>query len=173
MRGITAGICLAVLPLALGSVARAGASSASNAPAGVVVSVLAIGRRASAPPGGPTKVDEKDYKKTASGLKYAILKPGTGATAKAGDRVGVHYTGWLTDGTKFDSSLDRNQPFKFTLGQGMVIKGWDEGVQGMKVGEKRQLVIPPDLAYGERGVGPIPPNSTLIFDVELLETGGA
>lgn len=117
---------------------------------------------------GPTKVEEKDYKKTPSGLKYAILKPGAGTEAKAGDRVTVHYTGWLTDGTKFDSSVDRKQPFVFNLGAGQVIKGWDEGVKGMKPGEKRQLVIPPDLAYGDRGVGPIPPNATLVFEVELL-----
>ncbi len=106
---------------------------------------------------------------TPSGLKYEILKEGKGKTAKAGEQVSVHYTGWLTDGTKFDSSVDRKQPFEFTLGAGNVIKGWDEGVAGMKIGEKRKLTIPPDLGYGERGAGGvIPPGATLIFDVELL-----
>ena len=102
-------------------------------------------------------------------MGMVTLTPGTGALAKAGDRVSVHYVGTLTDGTKFDSSRDRNQPFQFTLGQGMVIKGWDEGVAGMKVGEKRKLTIPPAMAYGAQGRPPkIPPNSTLVFEVELL-----
>lgn len=106
---------------------------------------------------------------TASGLQYQILQPGDGPVAKAGQLVTVHYTGWLTNGTKFDSSVDRGQPFQFTLGAGQVIKGWDEGVVGMKVGEKRKLTIPPDLGYGAQGAGGvIPPNATLIFDVQLL-----
>ena len=97
---------------------------------------------------------------------------GAGATAVAGKTVKVHYTGWLTNGKKFDSSVDRGQPFSFSLGGGQVIKGWDEGVAGMKVGGKRQLKIPPDLGYGSRGAGGvIPPNATLIFDVELLDVG--
>jgi len=122
--------------------------------------------------GGPTKVEGKGHS-TQDGLQYWEIKEGTGAVAKAGDKVKVHYTGWLTNGKKFDSSVDRNDPFQFTLGAGMVIKGWDEGVAGMKVGGKRQLRIPPDLAYGARGAGGglIPPNATLIFDVELLGTG--
>lgn len=108
--------------------------------------------------------------KTASGLEYWDVKHGTGAAAKAGDTVTVHYTGWLTNGKKFDSSLDRGEPFTVEhLGNAPVIKGWNEGIQGMKVGGKRQLRIPPDLAYGPGGYPPvIPPNSTLIFDVELL-----
>jgi FKBP-type peptidyl-prolyl cis-trans isomerase len=107
---------------------------------------------------------------TPSGLKYIDDKEGTGATAKAGDQVSVHYTGKLKDGTKFDSSVDRGQPFDFPLGAGRVIKGWDEGVAGMKVGGKRKLIIPPELGYGARGAGNvIPPNAELHFDVELLK----
>jgi peptidylprolyl isomerase len=107
---------------------------------------------------------------TASGLQYQDLVVGSGPEAKSGNTVSVHYTGWLADGTKFDSSLDRGTPFEFTLGAGQVIKGWDEGVVGMKVGGKRQLIIPPQLAYGSSGVGStIPPNATLTFEVQLLE----
>jgi len=107
---------------------------------------------------------------TDSGLKYEDLQAGAGVTAQAGDRVRVHYTGWLTDGRKFDSSLDRNDPFSFQLGKGMVIRGWDEGVAGMQVGGKRRLTIPPQLGYGARGAGGvIPPNAILVFEVELLE----
>ena len=106
---------------------------------------------------------------TPSGLTYEDLEPGTGATAVPGQKAKVHYTGWLKTGQKFDSSLDRNDPFEFTLGAGMVIRGWDEGVSGMKVGGKRKLTIPPDLGYGARGAGGvIPPNAELIFEVELL-----
>jgi len=119
----------------------------------------------------PTKVTGKPTT-TASGLQYWNIVVGTGATAVAGKTVKVHYTGWLTDGKKFDSSVDRGQPFSFPLGGHQVIKGWDEGVAGMKVGGKRQLRIPPSLAYEDRGAGGvIPPNATLIFDVELLEVG--
>ncbi len=104
-----------------------------------------------------------------SGLKIEELVIGEGAVAKAGDQVEVHYTGWLEDGKKFDSSVDRGKPFAFTLGQRAVIKGWDEGVAGMQVGGKRRLTIPPELAYGERGIqNVIPANATLIFEVELL-----
>ena len=111
--------------------------------------------------GAPTKTDD--------GLQYWDIKVGTGATATKGQTVKVHYTGWLTNGKKFDSSVDRGEPFEFQLGAGMVIKGWDEGVAGMKIGGKRQLRIPPQLGYGDRGAGGvIPPGATLIFDVELL-----
>lgn len=117
----------------------------------------------------PKKAKTSKAVTTASGLKYEVLKKGTGAVATAGHTVSVHYTGWLTNGTKFDSSVDRGQPFQFSLGAGQVIKGWDEGVAGMKIGEKRKLTIPSDLGYGARGAGNvIPPNATLIFDVELL-----
>src|SRR5438132_539352 len=110
---------------------------------------------------------------TKSGLQYVDLAIGTGATAEAGQTVTVHYTGWLENGKKFDSSLDRRQPFSFPLGAGRVIKGWDEGVSGMKVGGKRKLTIPPQLGYGSRGAGNvIPPNATLIFEVELLKVSG-
>ncbi len=106
----------------------------------------------------------------AAGLVKEDLKQGKGPAAKSGDRVKVHYTGTLLDGTKFDSSVDRNEPFEFTLGKGEVIKGWDEGVVGMKKGGKRRLTIPADLAYGKRGSPPkIPPDATLKFDIELLE----
>lgn len=106
---------------------------------------------------------------TPSGLKYVEIVEGTGATPKQGQTVVVHYTGTLEDGTKFDSSRDRNSPFSFKLGVGQVIKGWDEGLSTMRVGGRRQLIIPPDLGYGARGAGGvIPPNATLLFDVELL-----
>ena len=107
---------------------------------------------------------------TDSGLKYEDLVLGEGELAVAGKRVSVHYTGWLLNGDKFDSSVDRGQPFEFSIGKGMVIRGWDEGVAGMKVGGKRRLTIPPQLGYGARGAGGvIPPNATLVFDVELLD----
>jgi peptidylprolyl isomerase len=124
-------------------------------------------------PGSPdaaTEINEEDYVVMESGLKYSDLEVGDGPSPEAGQSVAVHYTGWLEDGTKFDSSLDRGQPFSFVIGTGQVIRGWDEGVATMKVGGKRQLVIPPEMAYGERGAGGvIPPNATLIFEVELLE----
>lgn len=120
--------------------------------------------------GGPPPVNGQPIA-TASGLQYIEVVVGTGDEAKAGQRVSVHYTGWLTDGTKFDSSRDSGRPFAFDLGRGGVIKGWDLGVSGMRVGGQRRLIIPPDLGYGVRGAPPrIPPSATLIFDVELLGT---
>lgn len=124
-----------------------------------------------APEGGKPlpAAETKGMKSLPSGLKYEDTVVGTGPEARAGQEASVQYTGTLTDGTKFDSSYDHGgDPFKFTLGGGQVIKGWDEGVAGMKVGGKRKLVIPPDLGYGPGGQGPIPPNATLIFTVELV-----
>ncbi len=118
--------------------------------------------------------NEKNIENLPNSPIIEVLKNGEGNEAKAGDKVSVHYTGWLIDGKKFDSSLDRGQPFEFILDSGQVIKGWDLGVLGMKIGEKRKLIIPYNLAYGENGIqGTIPPKSTLIFEVELLKiTGG-
>ncbi len=111
-----------------------------------------------------------EVQRTPSGLEILEVERGFGETARAGHAVSVHYTGYLLDGTKFDSSLDRGEPFTFPLGAGKVIRGWDEGLVGMKVGGRRKLTIPPELAYGSRGAGRlIPPNATLVFDVELLE----
>lgn len=107
---------------------------------------------------------------TPSGLQYSIDRAGTGPQPTAGQTVTVHYSGWLTDGTPFDSSRERGTPFEFPIGAGRVIQGWEEGILAMKVGEKRTLVIPASLGYGERGRGPIPPNATLVFKVELLGT---
>ncbi|MGJ3251241.1 MAG: FKBP-type peptidyl-prolyl cis-trans isomerase [Elainellaceae cyanobacterium] len=119
-----------------------------------------------------TQSDDQEVVTTASGLKYIDLVEGSGASPEPNQTVVVHYTGMLEDGTKFDSSRDRNRPFSFRIGVGQVIRGWDEGVMSMKVGGRRKLIIPPELGYGERGAGGvIPPNATLIFDVELLRIG--
>jgi len=130
----------------------------------LIAAVCSRGDVASSPATQPTT------RTTASGLTIIEVKQGDGDVAGPGDTVSVHYTGKLKDGTKFDSSYDRNQPIQFVLGAHQVIPGWDEGIAGMKVGEKRQLIIPPDLAYGPSGTpdGTIPPNSTLYFDVELM-----
>jgi len=125
-------------------------------------------------PAGRSDAADNKVIEMPDGLKYTDTKTGDGATAHAGNKVSVHYTGWLSDngakGKKFDSSVDRGQPFQFTLGAHQVITGWDEGVAGMKVGGTRTLTIPPELGYGARGAGGvIPPNATLIFDVELLQ----
>jgi len=137
----------------------------------VLVAAIAFAQSKSAnkaaPAAGPTHVTGEGTK-TADGLQYWDIKVGTGRTADRGNTVKVHYTGWLTNGKKFDSSVG-GQPFPFRIGAHRVIKGWEEGVAGMKVGGKRQLLIPPDLAYGKEGYpGAIPPNATLIFDIQLL-----
>lgn len=143
--------------------------------------VLAVGcRDGSTGPKDPTElefaavtgVNLAAMTMTESGLYIQDLQIGTGAEAQPGDTLTVHYTGWLHDGTQFDSSVDRGQPFEFILGVGQVIAGWDEGVEGMNVGGKRKLVIPPSLGYGASRTGPIPGNSTLVFDVELLAVNG-
>ncbi len=130
---------------------------------------MALSHKVEAGEKGAHKMEEKTQK-TATGLQYVDQVEGTGASPKKGQRVVVHYTGWLTNGKKFDSSVDRGEPFSFQIGVGQVIPGWDEGVATMKVGGKRKLTIPPELGYGARGAGhAIPPNATLLFDVELLE----
>jgi FKBP-type peptidyl-prolyl cis-trans isomerase len=129
--------------------------------------VAAIASLASADVGGPSKPTGKPII-TASGLRYYELTVGSGATAQSGDIARVHYTGWLTDGRKFDSSYDHGQPLRFWLGKGNVIAGWDEGVVGMRVGGKRQLLIPAKLGYGAKGTAGIPPNADLVFEVELV-----
>jgi peptidylprolyl isomerase len=134
----------------------------------LLLSLVAYAEAAYADTSVPSKTTGKPVT-TASGLTYYDLKAGDGAQPKSGQRLKVHYTGWLTDGKKFDSSVDRGEPFSFVFGVGQVIKGWDEGVSTMRVGGKRQLRIPPELGYGKRGAaGLIPPDATLIFDVELI-----
>ena len=148
---------IGMLPVVVLTALVASAQTSAHKPAHVVPNT-----------NGPTKV-AGDGVKTASGLQYWDTKEGTGAAATSGSRVKLHYTGWLDTGKKFDSTVEAHQPYSFTLGKGEVIKGWDEGIEGMKVGGKRQLRIPPELAYGEDGHAPqVPPNATLIFDVQLL-----
>ena len=120
-------------------------------------------------PAPQTAALAQDTVTTPSGLKYIVTAAGKGGSPAKGTRVKAHYTGYLTNGTKFDSSVDRGQPFAFNVGMGMVIAGWDEAFLGMRKGEKRRLIIPPSLGYGESGMGPIPSNATLIFDVELID----
>jgi len=135
----------------------------------IISAFMASAFAADPPAKSPSKEKEK-WTTTDSGLKYMDLVEGKGESPKKGQMVSVHYTGWLEDGKKFDSSVDRGQPFVFAVGTGQVIKGWDEGVLSMKVGGKRKLMIPAKLAYGDRGTGGvIPPGATLIFEVELLE----
>lgn len=161
------------------STAIAGGLSQSSASPTTTEQVQAAQTLIAANPTEPTKdttmtatpSGDGDLVTTPSGLQYEDLVEGNGAEPKTGQTVTVHYTGTLVDGTKFDSSRDRNRPFEFQIGTGQVIKGWDEGVGSMKVGGRRKLVIPPNLGYGARGIGPIPPNSTLLFDVELLKVG--
>ena len=129
---------------------------------------LSPGKTGATPAKPPPSHSDKE-RELAGGLKYEDFEIGKGDEAKTGDKVSMHYTGWLINDTKFDSSLDRGQPYDVTLGQGQVIKGWDQGIPGMKVGGKRKLIIPPDLAYGATGRSGIPGNATLIFLVELLK----
>jgi len=122
-----------------------------------------------APPSAPASAAASAPAAPEAPMQSTTLTPGKGPAAKTGDKVRVHYLGTFPDGKKFDASRDHGKPFDFTIGQGMVIKGWDQGVVGMKVGEKRKLVVPPSLAYGPRGRPGIPPNSTLVFEIDLLE----
>jgi FKBP-type peptidyl-prolyl cis-trans isomerase FkpA len=137
--------------------------------AGILLFVLALAAGCTHKPGGSGSSEAKAGS-PAAGLLIDDVRAGEGTAASKGKTVSVHYTGRLTDGTKFDSSYDRGQPIEFPLGAGVVIKGWDQGIDGMRVGGKRKLTIPPELAYGARGTpgGPIPPNATLVFDVELV-----
>lgn len=171
--------CCAVLLVAQftgGDSEQAVADGAANAPAAVTQTETLVAQSASDlmeddAPEGDAMADE-NVVTTDSGLQYVVINEGDGAQPQSGQRVFVHYVGTLEDGTKFDSSRDRGRPFDFTVGQGQVIKGWDEGVGMMRVGDRRKLIIPPDLGYGARGAGGvIPPNATLIFDVELLRIG--
>jgi peptidylprolyl isomerase len=148
------------------------ANQAGNQPADATAASTPPAAAAAVTPGADTFSMPSNLQRTPSGLQYVIDQPGTGSAALRGQIVQVHYTGYLTNGTKFDSSRDRGTPYEFPLGAGRVIKGWDEGVAGMKVGERRTLVIPPELAYGSSGFGGgiIPPNATLVFKIELVGT---
>jgi len=170
MRSLTGWLALAALIAVTGCQQQSGSSSASTSSTTTSTGTAAAPAPAPAPATQPP-ADASGAKEVTmpSGLKYVDMTVGDGTLAESGKTVSVHYTGWLTDGTKFDSSVDRGQPFSFTLGAGQVIRGWDEGVAGMRVGGKRKLTIPSDLGYGSRGAGGvIPPNATLVFDVELL-----
>lgn len=157
-------ICFATAVLALSFTACSGKTEESTAPSSSTPADTAVTETAS---GADTFAMPTNLQTTPTGLQYAIDQPGTGPKPQTGQTVTVHYTGWLTDGTKFDSSRDHGEPFSFAIGQQEVIAGWDEGVADMQVGEKRTLVIPAALGYGAGGSGPIPPNATLVFKVEL------
>jgi peptidylprolyl isomerase len=155
-----------IIPAELGYGKRGQGSIPSNSTLVFEIDMLSIKKPPE--PRKPPVYKDSDVEETSTGLKYVVLKEGTGAAPKNGQTVVVHYTGWLTNGTLFDSSVDRGQPFEFELGARRVIKGWDQGLALMKVGEKRLLIISPDLGYGKQPRGPIPANSTMIFEVELL-----
>jgi FKBP-type peptidyl-prolyl cis-trans isomerase len=173
-RALPAGLLLAAagaLSAAAAGAPGATANPAATANANAAASATAAQEGRPMEPAKDKDAAAKENKEvvTPSGLKYVDLKIGGEAEARSGAVVEVHYTGWLLDGTKFDSSRDRNRPFRFKLGAGQVIKGWDEGVAGMRVGGKRKLIIPPELGYGRQGAGGvIPPGATLVFEVELL-----
>lgn len=160
-------VCLVVLVVSQVTTGQKSVAIASELPKAQAVIATATENNN---PSASDNMSEANAVTTPSGLKYIDIQEGTGATPTTGQTVTVHYTGTLEDGTKFDSSRDRGRPFSFKIGVGQVIKGWDEGVGTMKVGGRRQLIIPPDLGYGARGAGGvIPPNATLNFDVELLK----
>lgn len=134
----------------------------------IIIAIVGAGIYILFPKNNPVETQATPTPTAQPNMKIETLKPGEGPGAKAGDKVTVNYVGTLTNGTKFDSSIDRGQPFSFTLGQNSVIQGWEMGILGMKVGEKRKLTIPPELGYGSQANGPIPANSTLIFEVDML-----
>lgn len=175
--GILAGVGLFLGVSGVSVEAAPPASTSAETSAGSGSAVSATGTTGAAVSGakvsmeGDVFVMPKQFKSTKSGLGYVVLKEGTGAKAKKGQKVTVHYTGWLTNGTKFDSSRDRKEPFQFRLGAGQVIDGWDEGVAMMKAGDKYTFILPSKLGYGVDGAPPdIPPNATLVFNVELIES---
>ena len=160
MKSVLRGLAALMLLAAFGCAHNSGSKSSSTSSTSTTAKATTT---TTAPAAGSVQV-------LSGGVRAEDLKVGDGALAETGTNVSVHYTGWLTDGTKFDSSVDRGEPFKFRLGAGQVIRGWDEGVKGMRVGGKRKLTIPPDMGYGAAGAGGvIPPNATLVFDVELLD----
>jgi peptidylprolyl isomerase len=174
--GVVGSIVLAlVLIIVLGGGGSTNAVTQPTVSAAVASGTPAVTPEGQTPaptaPSSPPDVSGQEQT-TSSGLKYIDIQEGTGAAPKTGDKITVNYTGWVqADGKKFDSSVDRGQPFSFVIGQRQVIAGWDEGLSTMKVGGKRRLIIPPNLAYGDKANGPIPASSTLIFDVEMLQVG--
>ncbi len=165
MRRIAFLVVIIATACAVGGCRKASPAAPAGEPEAAVPGEAAPGGEQAALPGEPVQGEPAT---TASGLQYYVLAPGSGEPPASGSLVSVHYSGYLLDGTKFDSSLDRGEPFRFYLGQGQVIPGWDEGVALMPPGAKYKFVIPPELGYGSAGVAEIPPNATLVFDVEML-----